>query len=366
MRMRVESRRRGGFGRSLLVCCLVAALFGAAGSGRAEESSADRGLDIYFIDVQGGAATLLVTPERETILIDAGYATSDDRDPKRIERVLREVAGLDRIDHLIVTHWHGDHAGGVGGLANRVEIGHFWDRGLPEDGLPDVEFPLGPAEGDPIGVAYRAASKGKRTILKAGETLPIRGDLEALVLVSSKSILEAPSDAPSNPLCDAPPEHFPVKPGENDWSAGLKLRFGKFDFLALGDLTWDAERDLVCPRDLIGKIDLYLVTHHGRNTSNNPILLRTVEPIVTVMNNGPTKAGDLETVRALRQIPSIQAAYQLHRNQKTGDEGNTDPSLIVNDDPKGGRFLHVSVSPDGSTFKVRMDVDGPGRTFESR
>ena len=336
------------------------------GPSRAGEPSAVKGLDIYIIDVQGGAATLLVTPERETILIDAGYATSDDRDPKRIERVLKEVAGLDRIDHLIITHWHADHAGGVGGLANRVEIGRFWDRGLPEDGLPDVEFPLGPTEGDPMGVSYRAVSKGRRTVLKAGETLPIRGDLEALVLASSKSILGAPSNVPVNPLCEASPEKFPVAPGENDWSAGLRFRFGKFEFLALGDLTWDYERALVCPRDVIGQIDLYLVTHHGRNTSNNPILLRTIEPIVTVMNNGPNKAGDIETVRTLRTIPSIQAAYQLHRNLKTGDEGNTDPSLIVNADPAGGRFLHVAVSPDGSTFRVKMDVDGPERSFESR
>lgn len=331
----------------------------------AKPSSA-QGLEIYFIDVQGGAATLLVTPERETVLIDAGYATKDDRDPERIERVLRNVVGLDRIDHLVITHWHQDHAGGVGGLARRVEIGRFWDRGLPEDDLPGVEYPLGPGPESALGVAYRAASKGKRTVLRAGETLPLRGDLEALVLASSKSILAAPAGAPINPLCEAPPENFPVAPGENDWSAGLRFRFGKFDFLALGDLTWEYERSLVCPRDVIGKIDLYLVTHHGRNTSNNPILLRTIEPIVTVMNNGPNKAGDVETVRALRKIPSIQASYQLHRNLKTGDEGNTDPDLIVNDDPGGGRFLHVSVSPDGSTFQVRMDVDGPERTFESR
>jgi len=355
MTRRATTRRLVGVWGALALCIFLAA-----------KPSAGQGLEIYFIDVQGGAATLLVTPERETVLIDCGYATEDDRDPRRIERVLKEVAGLERVDHLVTTHWHRDHAGGVAGLAKRVEIGRFWDRGLPEDGEPGVEFPIGPGDDDPLGVAYRAASRGKRTVPKPGDSLPLRGDVSAVVLATSKRMIPPSADTPINPLCQSPPEHFSVTPGENDWSLALKFRAGEFDFLACGDLTWDYERALVCPHDLIGKIDLFMVTHHGRNTSNNPILLRTIEPIVTVMNNGPTKAGDIETVRALRTIPSIQASYQLHRNIKTGDEGNTDPSLIVNDSPEGGRFLHVSVSPDGSTFRVRMDVDGPERTFESR
>lgn len=360
MTLWTRSRR---FRATWVLCWLIV---GGGAVAVADQPGPARGLDIYFIDAQGGAATLLVTPERETVLIDAGYATKDDRDAKRIERVLKDVAGLERIDHLVTTHWHQDHYGGVAGLARRVQIGHFWDRGLPEDNEPGVEFPLGPKADDPMGAAYRAASAGKRTILRAGDALPLRGGISAVVLAASKTILAPPDDAPANPLCDQPPEHFPVAPGENDWSLALKFRAGMFDFLACGDLTWDFERKLVCPRDLIGRIDLFMVTHHGRNTSNNPILLRTIEPIVTVMNNGPNKAGDVETVRALRTIPSIQAAYQLHRNQKTGDEGNTDPSLIVNNDPAGGRFLHVAVSPDGATFRVKMDVDGPERVFESR
>src|SRR3954452_13803387 len=92
-------------------------------------------LDIYFIDVMGGAATLIVTPEKESILIDSGWPGFDDRDPKRIVHVLKDVAGFDHIDHLVTTHWHTDHFGGVAGLSKLIEIRHFWDRGLPEDNL---------------------------------------------------------------------------------------------------------------------------------------------------------------------------------------------------------------------------------------
>src|SRR3954452_5418023 len=119
-------------------------------------------LDIYFIDLQGGAATLVVTPTRESVLIDSGWATPDDRDPRRIEHVVKRVAGLDHIDHLVTTHWHEDHYGGVGGLARRVRIDRFWDRGLPDPGAPlnKTAFPNGPGPDDPLGVAYREASNG--------------------------------------------------------------------------------------------------------------------------------------------------------------------------------------------------------------
>src|SRR4051794_7591482 len=151
--------------------------------------ASERGLEIYFIDVDGGAATLVVTPEGESVLIDSGWPGRDDRDPKRIVHVLKDVAKLDRIDHLVTTHWHMDHFGGVEGLSRLVEIGHFWDRGLPEDKIAGLDFPDGPKTDDPLGVAYRKASAGKRTSLKAGAKLPLRG-VEALVLTSGGKVIE--------------------------------------------------------------------------------------------------------------------------------------------------------------------------------
>src|SRR5262245_33103616 len=86
-------------------------------------------LDIYWIDVEGGASTLIVTPQGQSVLMDAGWAGFDDRDAKRIEHVVKNEARLSRIDYLLVSHFHADHAGGVAALAKRLEIGSFIDHG---------------------------------------------------------------------------------------------------------------------------------------------------------------------------------------------------------------------------------------------
>jgi beta-lactamase superfamily II metal-dependent hydrolase len=322
------------------------------------------GLRIYFIDVLGGAATLVVTPERETVLIDSGWPGEGDRDPERIARAVRD-AGCDRIDHLVTTHWHIDHFGGVAGLAKRLPIGTFWDRGLPEDGITGEVYPDGPKPDDPLGIAYRKASEGRRKILKAGDSLPLRGETSAIVLAASGKVIPAPKGAVPNPACSTAPDALPKDASDNALSIVLRFRLGAFDFLDCGDLTWNIERDLVCPVDLVGRIDLYQVTHHGMDISNHPTLLRTIAPSVAIMNNGPRKGGSAATVRRLRDIPSLQAAYQLHRNAATGEADNTTADLIANPEPAGGRYIRVTVAPDGSGYKVQLGADGPERSFAS-
>jgi len=329
-----------------------------------------RGLDIYFVDVMGGAATLIVTPERESVLIDSGWAGFEDRDPKRIVHVLKDVAGLDHLDYLVTTHWHADHFGGVEGLAKRVRIDHFWDRGLPDPNAPDGDkaaFPDGPAADDPIGVAYRTASAGKRKPLAAGDRLPLKGTVEAKVLASGGKIYEA--DAAKrvpNRLCADAPADLPPDPSDNARSLVLHLRLGTFQFLDCGDLTWNIEKQLVCPYDRLGLVDVFQVTHHGLDISNHPSLLATIRPTVAIMDNGPTKGGSPETVKRVRAFPSLKALYQLHKNAKTGPGDNTEAALIANPDPAGGRFIRVAVAPDGKTYTVMIGEDGPARSFETR
>lgn len=326
------------------------------------------GLDIYFIDVLGGAATLIVTPERESILVDTGWPGFDDRDPKRIEHVLKDVAKLDHIDHLVTTHWHIDHYGGVEGLAKRVRIERFWDRGLPDPDAPDgdkLAFPDGPKPNDPLGVAYRKASEGRRKTLKAGDSIPLKGETSLLILASGGKVLDAPAGA-TNSLCESAPADLAPDPSDNARSLVFRLRHGQFDFFDGGDLTWNIEKQLVCPVDRVGPIDLYQVTHHGMAISNHPLLLQTIAPTVAVMNNGPKKGGDAATVQRLKSIPSIKAAYQVHKNAKTRADENTDPALIANTDPAGGQFIRVQVTPDGRQFRVGIGENGATRTFESR
>jgi competence protein ComEC len=322
-------------------------------------------LEIYFIDVMGGAATLIVTPERESLLIDTGWPGFEDRDPRRIAHVLKDVAKLDHLDHLATTHWHRDHFGGVEGLAKLVRIDHFWDRGLPDPNAPDGDvaaFPDGPKADDPLGMAYRKLSEGKRRTLKAGDTVPLKG-VEAVVIASGGETIKV--SGPPNPLCaEAPPDLKP-DPTDNARSLAFRFRFGAFDFLDCGDLTWNVEKALVCPVDAIGPIDLFQVTHHGAANSNHPTLVRTIAPTVAIMNNGPRKGGAPETVQLLKSIASIQAAYQIHKNAADG-AANTDAALIANPDVKGGMFIRVTVDPGGTQFRVQFGADGPPRSFASR
>ena len=336
------------------------------------------GLDIYFIDVDGGAATLLVTPERKSVLIDSGWPGRDDRDPKRIVHVLRNVAGLERIDHLVTTHWHTDHFGGVEGLAKLVPIDRFWDRGLPEDGTAGLDFPDGPKSEDPLGIAYRRASQGKRKALKSGDTLPLGNQISAMVLTSGGKVYREDDDLskPINRFCENSPADLPVDGSDNARSLTLIFRFGNFDFLDCGDLTWNIEKKLVCPVDRIrlsdpkqrqdNVVDLFQVTHHGMDISNHPTLLKTIQPTVAVMDNGPKKGGAPATVKLMVSQPSIKAFYQLHKNAATGAEENTSPDLIANSDPVGGQFIKVSVVPDGSKYTVQIGGNGVAKEFETR
>ncbi|ODT99204.1 MAG: hydrolase [Planctomycetes bacterium SCN 63-9] len=340
----------------------------SAGHAQGAPANVDRTLDIYFIDVLGGAATLIVTPEKESVLIDSGWAGFEDRDPKRIVHVLKDVAKLDGLDHLVTTHWHADHYGGVAGLSKLVDIRNFWDRGLPEDNEPGLEFPDGPKVDNPLGIAYRKASAGKRHSVKAGDALPLQSKVKGVVLTSGGKVIPDANltNRGVNPACEDAPADFPVDPSDNARSLTIRFTLGKFGFLDCGDLTWNVEKQLVCPIDRIGTIDLFQVTHHGADNSNHPTLLKTIAPTVAITNNGPRKGGTVAAYKRLRATPSIQAIYQLHRNAATSAEDNTDPALIANADPTGGQFIHVTVAPDGSSFSVQFGENGKKREFQSK
>lgn len=337
----------------LFILALTASIFPL---GQMKSSHAT--LDIYFIDVEGGASTLIVTPARESLLVDAGWTGFNGRDARRIQQAMQQ-AGITEIDHLVTTHYHADHYGGVPELAALVPIKRFYDHGKMTSLADDQNFPERYA-------AYQAAAKGETITLKPGNTIPMKraaGSSEIKILcVASNGEVISNSKSKANSECASAVKKAD-DPSDNARSVALLLKFGEFEFLNCGDLTWNTSQRLVCPSNQIGQIDLYQVTHHGNNTSNEPALLRSILPTVAIMNNGPRKGGHPETVKWLKETPSIKALYQLHRNVATSDEQNTPAEFIANldEEPDAANMIMVSVDTAKRAFSVTN-----GRTKESR
>ncbi len=317
-------------------------------------ASKERTLRIYSIDVEGGQATLVVTPDGQSVLVDTGWPGFAGRDASRIVMAAQE-AGVKRIDYLIITHFHMDHVGAVAELAQRIPIGTFIDHG------PSVEANV---EAKKLYAGYESvASKGKRLTVKPGEKLPLSGVGVQILTANGDHIDSAlPGAGQPNPVCEE------VKPqgadaSENARSVGFLLTYGKFRFLDLGDLTWDKELDLMCPSNRIGTVDVFLVSHHGMNISNSPALVWAIRPRVAIMNNGAQKGGSPEAWSIVEKSPGLEDLWQLHFAQGGGPEHNVAEKFIANPGtPDEGLPIEVMAEADGS-FRVTNSRNGFTKTY---
>jgi competence protein ComEC len=285
-------------------------------------------LDIYVIDVEGGNATLLVPPSGESLLIDTGNVAPEAaiRDAERILAATQD-ARLTQIDHLIITHWHGDHFGGVAELAKRIPIKHFIDHG--------ANVQPAPAADDFIAKVYpELYAKAKHTVVKPGDKIAVAG-LDVRVVTAAGETIKAPlpgAGAP-NPYCAS------FKPGDNNaedpMSVGVFIKFGKFRTVHLGDLTRNKEFELMCPNSRIGAVDLFLGLHHGQASSNSEVVIHATHPRVAIMNNGTRKGGEPETMRVVHTSPGLEDLWQMHFSQLSGQEYTVPSIFIANmlDDP---------------------------------
>jgi len=317
-------------------------------------------LDIYFIDVEGGGATLIVTPERESLLIDSGWRRDDGRDAKRIAGVLREQAGLNQIDFLVTTHFHRDHYGSVLRLSEMVPIKAFFDRGPIAFLAEDPQFQI-------LYTEYMMANKGDRQTLTPGDEIAIRKGKPAakITCVAARGSLIQAQGSP-NPECTQLKPNKKVLPDENAASAALLVQFGNFDFFLGGDLTWNIEGALVCPNNRIGRVDALLVDHHGFKISNNPVLLQSLAPAVTIMANGEEKGCDPEVVTLLRSLPGVKANYQLHKDLKNKSQDNQPDEFIANLTPEAscaGHWIRLRVAPSASSFEVTNSRTGSTQSY---
>jgi competence protein ComEC len=343
-----------------------------------------RTLDIYVVDVEGGNATLFVSPSGESMLIDSGNAgTAAVRDAERIMAAVKD-AGLTGIDNLITTHWHGDHFGGMAELAARVPIRNFIDHG------PNVQ--PGAAADDFLRKTYPDLyARAKHTVVKPGNKISVAG-LDVLVVASAGETIKTalPGAGRANPYCSS------FKPGDNNaedpMSVGTFVTFGQFRTIHLGDLTKNKEFELMCPNNRIGTVDLLLGLHHGVDSSNSEVIVHALRPRVAIMNNGTRKGGQVDVMKTVHSSPGLEDLWQMHFSQLSGQEYTVPGMFIANllDEPSAampvapisapppgpdappapvhnGRayWIKVSARTDGS-FTVSNGRNGFSKTYSAR
>ena len=327
--------------------------------------SAAKTLDMYVIDVEGGKSLLLVSPSGESMLIDIGGN-------RQVDRIVEacKAAGVRKIDYMVVSHYDGDHVGGVTELAARVPMVNFVDHGanvqLNDPGyLKNVD-------------AYMAlAAKGKRIVVKAGDRIPIKGFDALVVMAAGKAIAQPLKGAGQpNPACDTTPRKVwgldergildNHDTNENSQAITLLVTYGKFRMLDPADLTWNKDRELFCPVNRVGTVDLYMTANHGMVNANSPVMVHALRPRVVIADNGARKGATAETFQTVESSPGLEDYWQAHYVIAGGEKANVAPDYIANiEGSPDGKWIKVSVARDGM-FTVANSRNNFSKTYQPR
>jgi competence protein ComEC len=315
---------------------------------------APKPLQIYFVDVEGGQATLIVSPSGQSLLIDTGWSGYEGRDADRIVAAAHQ-AGVKQLDYVLITHYHRDHVGGVPQLADGIKIGTFVDHGpnLEDSEVTRTDY-----------AAYEKAIAGHaHVVVKPGWALPIKG-IEVRVLSAAGNLISAPlpGAGEANPYC-AKESAAAADDTENARSLGTLITYGKFRFLDLGDLTKQKELQLACPNNLVGNVDLFLVTHHGADLSNPKPLVWALHPRVAILDNGARKGASPSAWQIVHDSPGLGDLWQLHYAAESDKDHNVAEDHIANvKENCEGKFLKASAEPDGS-FTVTNSRNGLEKSY---
>jgi competence protein ComEC len=365
--------------RPMTVAALGVLALTAAGvtMSRHDAGAQSKNLDIAWIDTEGGAATLMVTPEGESFLIDTGYP-DQDRDAKRIFAAAQK-AGLRRIDHVLISHFHGDHEGGLRALSKLIPIGKFYDHGDVVD-----EVDRGRLND------YKAIAGSNRTIVKPGDEIALKGGVKVLVIASeAKFIDRAVNGGGPNPLCADAPQMTPAA-GENQRTVGVLVTYNNFTYLNTIDIDWGTEMLLACPVNKLGTVTVFQTGRHGAGDgANAPGFIGAIKPQVVIVNNGPRKGfgatddrvkpisvpgktfAPYERATYLRytKLPSTEAIWQGHLSLLDKDPThNTAPDQIANFEETAecqGHAITASVAADGK-FTVTNGRNGFSKSYMAR
>jgi beta-lactamase superfamily II metal-dependent hydrolase len=306
-------------------------------------------LDMYVIDV-GGKSSLLVSPSGETMLIDAGI-------PPTVDRIVEacKALGIKKIDYMVVSHYDGDHVGGVPPLAARIPIDTFVDHGA------NVQFNDSTIKN--VDAYMAIVAKAKHLVVKAGDKIPIKGFDALVVMAAGKAIADPlPGAGQPNPACDTTPRKVwgPNARGiidnhdtnENSQAITLLITYGKFRMVDPADLTWNKDRDLFCPVNRVGTVDLYMTANHGIENGNSPVMVYALRPRVVIADNAPDHGASAEVFHIIEASPGLEDYWQLNYSPAAGESANVAPNFIANAaGSPGGKWLKISVERNG-TFTV--------------
>ena len=293
-------------------------------------------------------------------------------------------AQLKQIDHLIITHWHGDHFGGLAELAPQIPIKEFIDHG------PNVQ--PGQAADDFLAKTYpQIIANAKHTVAKPGDKIRMGAGMDVTVVTAAGEVIKTPLPGGGpNPYCSQ------YKPGDNNaedpMSVGIFITYGKFRTVHLGDITKNKEFELMCPTNRLGSADVLLGLHHGQSSSNSPVLVWALHPRVAIMNDGTRKGGEPETMQTVHASPGLEDLWQMHFSLLSGQEYTQPGMFIANtvDDPQPAMpvapmaapqpgpntppppahngtayWIKLSAQPDG-TFTVTNTRNGFSKTYNPK
>ena len=298
-------------------------------------------LRVYFVDVEGGQATLFVTPEGHSLLIDTGWPGNNNRDADRIVAAAKD-AGIDKIEYVLITHYHDDHVGGAPQLAAKIPIGTFIDHGENRE-----------AGAQKLSNAYKVlldSGKYKHIVAKSGDKLPIEG-IGVQVITADGVVLDKPLPGAGQPNPTCKDFNPPADQTENLRSLGVLITFGKLKILDLGDLTADKEKDLMCPANRLGHVDIYIASHHGFDQSGSIWLVHPIAPRVSIVDNGAKKGGSPLALQIMKTSPKPKDIWQLHYSEEA-TVNNTTSEFIANlQGPDAGNYLKLTAREDG-TFEI--------------
>ena len=335
----------------------------------AAQAPTPKTLDIYVVDVEGGNATLFVSPSGESVLIDTGNGgPAAVRDADRIMAAVKQ-SGIAQIDALVTSHWHNDHMGAMAELAGRIPIRHYLDHG------PNVQPAA--AVDEFLQKTYPGLiAKARHTVVKASDTLPMKG-VDWRFVTSAREMITRPlpGAGAANPHCAGFTPHAvnpvsgqPLGNTEDEHSVGSHVTFGRFRAMYLADFPWNKEYELMCPSNRIGTLDVLLVSRHGQHSSNSPALVHALRPRVGLINNGIRKGGQPETMRVLHASPGLEDLWQLHVAQLSGPEHAIPGLFVANtvEDPQHSPAHWIKISAESNgTFTVTNARNGFSKRYAS-